>query len=111
MCVGITTPRVLVFCGAWPLVATVAYGSDNTLLVSLLMPRHASFFAGGMLLYVIYREGHSLIAWLLVAFNLIVAGNATYQGYFQKVEANTGRDLPDVSVWLVVFVCFALVAA
>lgn len=111
MCVGITTPRVLVFCGAWPVVATVAYGSDNVLLVSLLMPRHASFFAGGMLLYVIFREGHSLIAWLLLAFNVLVAGNATYQGYFQKVEDNTGRDLPDVSVWLVVLACFGLVAA
>jgi peptidoglycan/LPS O-acetylase OafA/YrhL len=110
MRVGITTCRVLAFCAAWPVVATLAYGSDNPLVVSLLMPRHAPFFAGGMLLYVIYRHGHSLIAWLLVAFNAIVAGNATFQGYFQKVEANTGRDLPDVSVWLVVAACFGLVA-
>jgi peptidoglycan/LPS O-acetylase OafA/YrhL len=110
MRVGITTSRVLVFCAAWPLLSTFAAGSDNALVVSFFMPRHAALFAGGMVLHVIYREGRSLIAGLVLALDVIVAGHATYAGWFHKVEVNTGRDLPDATVWLVVLACFGLVA-
>jgi peptidoglycan/LPS O-acetylase OafA/YrhL len=41
---------------------------------------------------------------------VLIAGNATYQGWFRKVEANSGRDLPDASAWLVILGCFGLVA-
>ena len=110
MRIGITATRVLVFCAAWPVLATFAYGSDNVLVISLLMPRHAPLFAGGMLLFLIYREGRSVIAVLLLGINVLIAGNATYQGWFRKVEANSGRDLPDASAWLVILACFGLVA-
>jgi peptidoglycan/LPS O-acetylase OafA/YrhL len=110
MRIGITTNRVLVFCAAWPLLSTFADGSDNTLVVSFFMPRHAALFAGGMVLHILYREGRSLVAGLVLALDVLVAGHATYAGWFHKVEVNTGRDLPDAGVWLVILACFGLVA-
>jgi len=110
MRLGITTNRVLVCCAAWPLASAFAVGSDNLLLSSFLMPRFASLFAGGMLLYVIHREGHSVIAWLLLGLNVVLAGNATYRGTFQSIQANIGLELPAVSVWLVVLGIFGTVA-
>lgn len=110
MRLGITTNRVLVFCAAWPFASAFAVGTDNLLVSSFLMPRFASLFAGGMLIYVIYREGHSVIAWLLLAVNVVLAGNATYRGTFQSIQTNIGEDLPELSVWLVVLGVYAAVA-
>src|SRR3712207_7273378 len=45
---------------------------------STLFPYTTLFrsFAGGMMLYFIHREGHSLLAWLLVAANAVLAAHA-----------------------------------
>src|SRR5919107_710547 len=56
--VGMTRGRVLAFAALWPVLGAVADQAGSDLLTTLLLPTYAPFFAGGMLIYVLYRAGH-----------------------------------------------------
>ena len=66
--VGITRRRVIAFAVLWPLLAVLASATHSGLLVSLLSPTYAPYFGIGMLMFLLYREGHSTILWLGIAF-------------------------------------------
>ncbi|WP_425824798.1 acyltransferase family protein [Streptomyces fractus] len=70
--IGMTYRRVVVFCGAWML-AGIVVPSSATLLDTLAMPDHAPYFAGGMILYLIYRYGPSASLWGLLGFSWLLA--------------------------------------
>ncbi len=110
MVVGLTRGRVLAFCALWPVAAAVTAGTDSALLQTLLMPTHAPLFAGGMMLYFITREGHSLLAWLLVGVNAVFAANAADHGARGRIDDITAVDHSPVVVWVVTLACFAVVA-
>lgn len=78
--VGITRRRVIAFAILWPLVAQLARATGAPILSSLLNPTYASYFAGGMLLYLLYRHGHDLMTWLGIGLNwaLCVSQAARY---------------------------------
>lgn len=71
--VGITGRRVLAFCIAWPLVAQVAIAQGWQTLSHALIADYASLFAGGMLIYLIFREGHGVVSWLAFVGNTALA--------------------------------------
>lgn len=117
MLIGITTRRVLALCALWPvagaLAATgvdLASGGPMPVLVQALNPGYAPLFAGGMALYVIYREGHSLVAWLVVGFDAILACQETVLAFLPKMVRNTGRPLTERGVWVCVLAAFVVVA-
>ncbi|MBD5786384.1 acyltransferase [Cellulosimicrobium terreum] len=68
--VGITRRRVIAFAVFWPLLAQLADATDQGLLTSLLVPTYAPYFALGMMLFLVYRDGGDLVVWLGVALNL-----------------------------------------
>jgi peptidoglycan/LPS O-acetylase OafA/YrhL len=108
--IGITPGRVLAFCAAWPVLASLALRNDAGLLGTLLIPQYAPLFAGGMLLHYIHRQGHSPLAWSLVIFNAILASNATVASYLPVMAKNTGHVISPALVWLAVSGSFALIA-
>ena len=110
MLIGLTRTRILAFCALWPLAGAMAATSDSTLLQAVLLPAHASLFAGGMMLYFIYREGHSLLAWLLVAANAILAANAADHSAVGRIDDITAIEHSSPLVWIVVLGSFAVVA-
>lgn len=110
MLVGITRTRVLAFATLWPIVGAVAQTSGSGLLTAVLMPEYASYFAGGMLLYLIRRDGHDLGTWLLVGLQCVIGLGISVPRY-QAVHAQDltwGRSSVLLGVGIVA--CFGLVA-
>lgn len=110
MLVGITRRRVLAFATLWPIVAAIASANGQSLATALLMPDYAPFFAGGMLLYLIYRDGHDVGTWLLVGFQAIFGANfATH--YYLSLSDSTPVHPSKSLITLLVLGSFAAVAA
>ncbi|MGJ0223815.1 hypothetical protein ACQUZK_10475, partial [Streptococcus pyogenes] len=66
---GITRRRVIAFAAVWPAAGLLAELAGVDWLATLLVSRYAPLFAGGMLLYLIHRDGHARLPWLLVGAN------------------------------------------
>jgi peptidoglycan/LPS O-acetylase OafA/YrhL len=110
MLVGMTRKRILAFAALWPIAGSLASGAGSSLLTTVLMPDYAPFFAAGMLLYLIYRDGHDLGSWLLVGMNALFALDYALR-VVAPTLANTSRWQPSsVGTALCTFACFALVA-
>ena len=66
--VGITRRRIIALAVLWPLIAQLAKATDSGMLMSLLMPAYAPYFALGMLLFLIYRDGNDAVVWLAAGY-------------------------------------------
>lgn len=71
--VGITRARMMALCLVWPVMAWLAAKSDAALLAQLLEPAYAPFFCIGILTYLVYRDGWTVSAGLLLGFNVCFA--------------------------------------
>jgi peptidoglycan/LPS O-acetylase OafA/YrhL len=110
MAVGITRTRVLAFTALWPVAGAVAVRTESDLLVALLMPDYAPFFAGGMLLYLIHRDGPDLGTWLLVALQAAIALHFAVTTFPGSLDAETRFTASATVVGLLTVASFALVA-
>jgi peptidoglycan/LPS O-acetylase OafA/YrhL len=108
--IGITRQRVLAFAALWPVLAKLAMRSDATLVHTLVITEYASLFAGGMLLYLIYREGHSFLPWLLVGMNAILAVQSQLASQVTSLTEDTGVAVSKALVAALLVGCFAAVA-
>jgi peptidoglycan/LPS O-acetylase OafA/YrhL len=108
--VGITRRRVIAFAALWPVVAALAGRLGEPLLSTLLIADYAPYFAGGMLLYLIYRDGHNLVTWLLVGLNSLIALDFAVGYYPVALPRATDWPVSTSLVALVSFACFGLVA-
>lgn len=110
--VGITRRRVLIAASTVPTICTV---------VALLWPSSggavtflswASMFGAGMVLFVIYRDGHTPARWAVVALN---AAQAVTLAALQKAAAidviATGGRISPVILSIIVVACIGSVAA
>lgn len=109
--VGITRNRILLFCGLWPIAASLADASDAHLLATILQPTYAPLFAGGMLIYLLSLDHRSTITWLLLVANVIWAVPTAGTDAQQAVSRLTGAGMNDLVMIALVVACFALVAA
>jgi peptidoglycan/LPS O-acetylase OafA/YrhL len=110
MAIGITRRRVLAFAALWPVLGAVADQTGQSFLTYLLLPDYSPFFAGGMLLYLIYRDGHDLGTWLLVAFQVVIGTNLGVEHYMTLGRVTPGTPSPAILAVILVG-CFAAVAA
>ena len=62
----LTRNRVLAFATLWPLAGWAAQALGVQWLVDLLVPNYAPYFAVGMLLFLVYRDGFDLVSGLLL---------------------------------------------
>lgn len=109
--IGITRTRIIAFCAVWPVIASLAETLDSSLLEQILMPDHAPLFAGGMLLYLIHREGWSVTLLFLLGLNVIFAAQQTATGHFLTIGSATGHSYDPIVCWVIVSLFFALVAS
>jgi peptidoglycan/LPS O-acetylase OafA/YrhL len=108
--IGLTRRRVLAFCAVWPPLAYLALATRTEPFETLLVGAYAPMFAGGMLLYLLYREGHSLVPWLLLAGNVVFAVYQIVPRQLGTLTRNTGF-VPNTTLLAVaVLVCFTTVA-
>ena len=70
--IGMTRRRMLAFAFLWPLIGQVAAATSSTFLESLLFPSYVPYFAAGICLFLLYREGHDAATWLTLGFNWIL---------------------------------------
>jgi peptidoglycan/LPS O-acetylase OafA/YrhL len=108
--VGITRRRVLAFAALWPVVGAVVAQGGPGALTTLLMPEYAPFFAGGMLLYVLYRDGHDLGVWLLVGLQVAIALNWAPGAYTYMLAGESPWSPSTAAIAAVTVACFGLVA-
>lgn len=117
--VGITARRVLIVAVAWPVAGLVLQGVGPALgfpqwlrdvLQQMMFPEYASLFAGGMVLYLVYRHGHSLVRWGAVALNAGLAAWSSAGTAVVETPELTGYAHPWWGYALVVLGLFALVA-
>jgi len=109
--VGITRRRVIAFATAWPLAAVAVDAAGWGLAEDLLISRYAPFFAGGMLLFLIHRDGHDRLLWALVGGNTALGVLTNLDVKLGELEAAT-TFVPHRGVLAVALLaCFGLVAA
>lgn len=109
MLVGITRQRVIAFAVLWPLVGALASSSDSVFLRELLIGDWAPYFAAGMLLYLIHREGWSPLLGSLAAGQVLLA-MANVGQYSAVIVKRTDGPANPLVAGLVVAGCFVLVA-
>ncbi|MBX9243789.1 acyltransferase [Actinotalea ferrariae] len=109
--VGITRRRVLALAGLWPVVALLAELAGVEWLATLLVGRYAPLFAGGMLLYLLHRDGHDRGTWALLGLNVTLAVAAIVPAQVASLTRNTAYDPSPVLLGVLVVGCFAAVAA
>ncbi len=109
--VGMTRRRVIGFAFLWPLLALIASATKSPILVSLLMPSYAPYFAAGMLMYVAHRHGHNLLVWLGIAMNYVFATLHAVKYARNRSPEITGSTFSGVAVALIIAAIFAAVIA
>ncbi|MFB2571968.1 acyltransferase family protein [Micrococcus sp. IITD107] len=116
MLVGMTRARVLVFAALWPVAGTVLHtvlsgaGQNVAWVQVMLFPEYSALFAGGTVLFLIHRFGHTWTRWGVLAVN-VVLGSA-WSAHIQRRETAelTGYDYPLPLFWAIVAGLFGVVA-
>ena len=109
--VGITRRRILAFCALWPLAAAGVAMAGMEYPAMFLISGYAPLFAGGMLLYVIYRDGHGWLPWTLLAGNVALACRDVVPAQVASITRNTTVEPSAAVLTVVLLLCFAAVAA
>ena len=108
---GLTRRRVLWFAALWPLAAEVAATAGWTTASTWLISGYAPLFAGGMLLYLLHRDGHSAPVWALLGMNVALSVHAVVPAQLHSLSANTVFTPSAAIVAGLVVACFLLVGA
>ncbi|QCU77458.1 acyltransferase [Citricoccus sp. SGAir0253] len=114
--VGMTVRRVMVFAVAWPLLGNALYlglrvaGLDVGWVQHLLFPEYSALFAGGMVLFLLFRFGHTPGRWAALSVNVALA--CAWSAGIQRRETLelTGYDYPLALFLGLVLALFAAVA-
>ncbi len=109
--VGVTRRRVVALATLWPLAAQLADRVDWRFGETMLMPRWAPYFAGGMLLFLLYRDGRSRLLWALVAGNAALALHTTVTPAVTTIAEVTAFEASPVVMSVGVLATFGTVAA
>lgn len=108
---ALTIRGIAVFATVWPLLGLGTQLAGQDAAAHRLMAEYAPLFAGGMMLFMIYRFGHSKLRWTILGLNVVLA--AYFTGLKAPVEAMelVGYDVEPWIFWLIVAGLFAAVAA
>jgi peptidoglycan/LPS O-acetylase OafA/YrhL len=106
---GITRGRILAFAMIWPVVGAMAKQGGNDFISQLLIADYAPYFAAGMLLYVVYREGWSVLLALLIGFNVALSLTRAVE-VTAPIVRHTGGKPNLVVAAAIVLICFVMVA-
>lgn len=106
---GITPSRILVLCTIWPVLASMSITYGEKLVMQLLIAPDAALFSGGMMIYFVFKYGHSFVAYLVLLLNIFTACQRTIVSRGQVNTDLTGIDSNPTLISIIVVSCFALV--
>jgi peptidoglycan/LPS O-acetylase OafA/YrhL len=109
MLVGLTRQRVIAFATIWPVAAALAATTEQAFLRELLIASWAPYFAAGMLLYLVHREGWSPLLGGLVGLQVVLAMTRAAD-YAHIIDRKAGGEAKSLAAMAVVLLCFAAVA-
>lgn len=94
----------------WPVLGLAADLMDREVAVENLMSEYAPLFCGGIMLFMIYRFGHSILRWSVLALNVGIAAYFTgVKGPAEALEL-VGYVVPVWHYWAIMVGLFAAVA-
>ncbi len=108
--VGMTRRRMIAFAFLWPLMGQIAAATSTTFLVSLLSPSYAPYFAAGICLFLLHREGHDTATWLVLGFNWVLCVQQA-TGYAARASEHVGAPVSALVTGLVATAMIVLVFA
>lgn len=95
---------------AWPVLGLAAQLMNRETAAQNLMSEYAPLFCGGIMLFMIYRFGHSVFRWSVLGLNVGIAAYFTgLKGPAEALEL-VGYVIPAWHYWLIVAGLFAAVA-
>ena len=106
----LTIRGMTILAGVWPLLGLAAHLMNREPVAQGLMAEYAPLFCGGVMLFLIYRFGHSALRWSLLVLNVGIAAFFTgLKGPTEALEL-VGYVIPAWHYWLIVAGLFAAVA-
>jgi len=99
--IGITKQRLIAFAVLWPVIGQVAAATDTGLVATFLFPTYAPYFAAGILLFLLYREGHDVPTWLALGFTWVLCVRQA-TGYAPRASELVGAPVSPVVTGLAV---------
>ena len=77
LCGLVKNKSIMLLSVLWPALGLYLHFTSYVKLQDWIAGPYAALFAAGMVLYLIYRDGHSLLRWFVVAFNTVIAAYFT----------------------------------
>lgn len=108
--IGVTRRRVLLAVTLWPVAAVAAERWHVEPLATLLIGQYAPFFAAGVALYLVWREGHAWAPWALVLANAALGAWAVVPGRAATLDRLTAFHASEAVLAVVATGCVAAVA-
>ncbi len=106
--IGMTRTRVIAFAMFWPLLARLADSTGQGLLKVLLISDYAPYFALGMMLFLLFRDGTDLVVWMGIGLNLILTINHS-MGYATRATELVGQPVvPEVTALIITVMVVAI---
>lgn len=106
----LTIRGMTVLVAVWPVLGLAAHLMGRESADRMLMSEYAPLFCGGILLFLIYRFGHSAMRWSLLTLNVGIAAYFTGLKGPQEAMDLVGYEIPVWHYWLIVAGLFAAVA-
>lgn len=111
LALGLAKDRyILILSVLWPSVGLLLHFTTYNKLQEWIAGEYAALFAAGMVLFLIHKQGHSVLKWAVVAFNTCVAA------YFTGIKGSedalnlSQMQIPAWHYQLIVILCVAALA-
>jgi peptidoglycan/LPS O-acetylase OafA/YrhL len=101
---GVTRRRVVLFCATWTMAAALAQAAHEPLLDLVLMPEYASYFIGGMGLYLLHRDRRDMLAWGIVAVSWLLGQHYAVAGLWHRHDP---QFFSYRSAWMIILIVTA----
>lgn len=108
---GASRRRVLMFCGGWMLVSSIAATAHQPFLDAVLMPGYASLFIGGIGLYLLHRDRRDAAAWFVVVLSWLISQHFAVARLWHPVNPHFFSYRPQYGIILAVTFGFVAVGA
>ncbi|WP_420907467.1 acyltransferase family protein [Streptomyces scabichelini] len=108
---GANRQGIILFCAGWTLAAAIARAADERLLNLVLMPEYASFFIGGIGLYLVHRDRRDAYAWGIVGVSWLIGQHYAVAGLWHPPDPDFFSYRSSLGIILVVTFGFVAVAA
>jgi len=108
---GASRRRVIMFCAGWTLAAAITQAAHQPLLDVVFMPEYASFFIGGVGLYLVHRDRRDVYAWGIVVVSFLIGQHYAVQSLWNASDPHAFAHRTSLGIVLVVAFGFVAVAA